>query len=363
MEVCGGQTHAIARWGLERLLPPGLRLLHGPGCPVCVTPASTLETALALALEPGVTLATYGDMLRVPAGAALAPGVPAPSLQTVRAAGGTVQILTSPLQALALAEANPHRQVVWLAVGFETTAPATALLIRQAWERGIGNLSILNAHVRVGPAMALIGADPASRVQGFLAAGHVAAVLGTEELESLERRRQPVVVSGFTAEALLRGVLACVALLERAAGAGDRSPGVVANAYPQVVRPGGNPRAQALLAEVFEPADGVWRGLGLIPSGVLALRPPYRSLEARQRFGLLEPKASEEACSSWCPTTQPESCRSGAVLRGQLRPDDCPSFGKACTPLTPLGAPMVSSEGACAAYYRYRGPGRVEPLP
>ena len=420
MEVCGGQTHAIVRWGLQQLLPPGVRLIHGPGCPVCVTPAVTLAAALALAQERGVILASYGDMLRVPAAAATDPHLPPPTLLTARAAGADVRLLTSPLQALALARAEPSRQVVVLAVGFETTAPATALLVRHVLAEGITNLSLLNAHVRVGPAMQAIAADPASAVQGFLAAGHVAAVLGTSELVALRRRRQPVVVSGFEPLQLLQALEACITLLERGQTA-------VANAYPQVVRAAGNPWARALLQDVFAAADGVWRGLGVIPGGVLSLRPAYRALDARHRFGLPDPlEAIDPRDAAFCgadapganpgdapscapcshpastsgvlacptrsssalgsaglragrspePTPTPlpsrsitptstrfpasssaaaaDPCISGAILRGLATPPDCPWFGSTCTPLTPLGAPMVSSEGACAAYHRYR---------
>jgi hydrogenase expression/formation protein HypD len=422
MEVCGGQTHAILRWGLDQLLPPGLRLIHGPGCPVCVTPAAILDAAIALAGRPELILASYGDMLRVP-------GSDGTSLLEARAAGGDVRLLTSPLQALALARANPDRQVVFLAVGFETTAPATALLARQTLGLGLANLTILCAHSRVAPAMEALlaplpGAGSPSPVQAFLAAGHVCAVLGTEELEGLVARRQlPVVVSGFGPEELLRGVLACVRQLE----AGQAR---LANAYAAVVRPAGNAAARGLLAEVFEPVDRPWRGLGLIPGGGLALAGPFAALEARVRFGLSEaidaaepvqrrsgsatllgcsrprlpadpsgpatpggaaevnrPSASRpeaagstasfsaadppraerpmafdpEACSarsaspqSWPTATAPDPCIAGTILRGLALPSHCPSFGAACTPEHPLGAPMVSSEGACAAYHHYR---------
>lgn len=352
MEVCGGQTHAILRWGLDQLLPADLHLIHGPGCPVCVTPADSLDAAIALALQPGMILTTYGDMLRVPGGSGT-------SLLEARAAGADVRLITAPLQALEIARAHPERQVVFLAVGFETTAPATALLARQSLALGITNLTILTAHVRVAPAMEALlaheadGKDASSRgtvVQGFLAAGHVAAVIGTEELQDLvARRRRPVVVSGFTAEELLRGLLACLRQLE----AGQAR---LANAYGSVVRPGGNREARALLAEVFTVVDRPWRGLGWIPGGGLALRGPFAALEARQRFGL-----ADEA--SVCPEATAGStnpCIAGEVLRGRARPSQCPAFGSACTPEHPLGAPMVSGEGACAAYVRYRaaaGPG------
>jgi hydrogenase expression/formation protein HypD len=341
MEVCGGQTHAIVRWGLDQLLPPGVRLIQGPGCPVCVTPAATIDAALELARREEVILASYGDMLRVPG------SVPGDDLLGVRAAGGAVRLVTAPQEAIALARAHPDRQVVFLAVGFETTAPATALLARQARALGLGNLSILAAHVRVPPAMAAIltSSDPEAaagdRVQGFLAAGHVAAVMGTAELEELANRHGvPVVVSGFEPAHLLRGVLACVRRLE-AGRAG------LENAYGQVVRGKGNPQAQALLAEVFTVVDRPWRGLGLIQGGGLDLAPAFADLDARRRFGLDGLGEEQER----------GPCIAGRILQGRASPEECPAFGRECTPEHPLGAPMVSSEGACAAWFRYRPAG------
>ncbi len=333
MEVCGGQTHAILRWGLDQLLPPGLTLIHGPGCPVCVTPAATLDAALALARRPDVILCSYGDMLRVPGGGG-------DDLLAARAAGADVRLLTAPLQALALARAHPERQVVFLAVGFETTAPATALLLRQARGQGIANLRVLAAHVRVVPAMDAILADPANQVQGFLAAGHVAAVMGTDELEALVARRGvPVVVAGFGPVELLRGLLRCVRLLE----AGTPR---LENAYPEVVRTAGNPAARALLAEVFEPVDAPWRGFGVIAGGGLGLRPAYA------RFAADPPNPGPQAAAAAAGEAAP--CIAARILQGRALPADCPAFATACTPERPLGAPMVSSEGACAAYHRYR---------
>lgn len=349
MEVCGGQTHAIVRWGLDQLLPPGMRLIHGPGCPVCVTPAATIDTALELARRPEVILSSYGDMLRVPGSAS------GDDLLGVRAAGGDVRLLTSPLQAIALARAHPERQVVFLAVGFETTAPATALLARQALALGLENLSLLVAHVRVAPAMAAILADPANQVQGFLAAGHVGAVMGLAELEALvAAQRVPVVVSGFEPLELMAALVACVRQLEVGRAA-------VENAYGQVVRPPGNPAAQRQMAEVFAVVDQPWRGLGVLPGGGLALRGHYRRLDARERFGLSHGEGSVALGAPGVeatPADAPEAavCISGRILRGLASPTDCPAFGQACTPLHPLGAPMVSSEGACAAYHRYRPP-------
>jgi hydrogenase expression/formation protein HypD len=336
MEVCGGQTHAIVRWGLDQLLPPGLCLIHGPGCPVCVTPAETLEDAFRLARQPEVILCSYGDMLRVP-------GSSGDDLLGVRAAGGDVRLLTSPLQALALASRHPGRQVVFLAVGFETTAPATALLARQALAAGITNLSLLVAHVRVAPAMAAILAAEGNQVQGFLAAGHVGAVMGLAELEALVADHQvPVVVTGFEPLDILTGVMRCVEQLE----AGEAR---VQNAYGRVVRQQGNGEAQALLREVFAVVDQCWRGLGVLPQGGLALRAAYQQLDARGRFPMISGTKNMEP-----PVAG--ACIAGTILQGRATPADCPAFGTSCNPEHPLGAPMVSSEGACAAYYRYRPP-------
>ncbi|MFN9548426.1 MAG: hydrogenase formation protein HypD [Cyanobacteriota bacterium] len=338
MEVCGGQTHSIVRWGLDQLLPPDLRLIHGPGCPVCVTPAATIDAAITLARTPGVILCTYGDMARVPGSR---PGV---DLLEARAAGGDVRLLTSPLAALDLARTVPDHHVVFFAVGFETTAPATALLARQALALGLPNLSLLTAHVRVAPAMEAILADPSTAVEAFLAAGHVCSVLGTAELEALvERFQVPVVVTGFEPEDVMAGLCQALELLE--AGRAE-----VANAYSRVVRPRGNPAARALLDAVFMPVDQPWRGLGLIPAGGLALRPPYDILEARRHFSL---PAATDPGEPACPSCE-SACISGAILQGRATPDQCAAFGGACTPDHPLGAPMVSSEGACAAWYRYR---------
>jgi hydrogenase expression/formation protein HypD len=340
MEVCGGQTHAILRWGLDQLLPPGLRLIHGPGCPVCVTPAERIDAALALAARPEVILCSYGDMLRVPGGSALASDPAAVTdLLGARAAGGDVRLLTSPLEALALAQGAPERQVVFLAVGFETTAPATALLLRQARTLELANLSVLLAHVRVAPAMEALLLEPGNQVQGFLAAGHVGAVMGTAELEQLVAgHRVPVVVTGFEPAEVMAGLLRVVQLLEAGTPA-------LANAYGRVVRPQGNGVAQALLEEVFAVVDQPWRGLGTIAGGGLALAPAYRPFDALLRFDL-------PAQAPAAPPANP--CISGPILQGRATPPDCPAFGRACTPEHPLGAPMVSSEGACAAYHRYR---------
>jgi hydrogenase expression/formation protein HypD len=349
MEVCGGQTHAIVRWGLDQLLPQGVRLIHGPGCPVCVTPAATIDAALALARRPEVILCSYGDMLRVPGSRSGGEGAAGAGddLLGVRAGGGDVRLLTSPLQALELARQQPQRQVVFLAVGFETTAPATALLARQALLAGVDNLTLLAAHVRVPPAMEAILAAAGNEVEGFLAAGHVAAVMGTAELEALAaRHRVPVVVTGFEPLDLMRGLAVCLELLEQGTPQ-------VANAYGRVVRQGGNPAARALLEEVFEVVDRPWRGFGLIPGGGLELRGPYRELDALRRFGLRARSAPVGATTTSADDEQ-GVCIAGEILQGRRSPADCPAFGGACTPEHPLGAPMVSSEGACAAYHRYR---------
>lgn len=331
MEVCGGQTHAIVRHGLDQLLPDGLDLIHGPGCPVCVTPVAVLEQAMALASQTGVTLCTFGDMLRVPSGGR--------DLSTVRSAGGDVRVVYSPLDAVAIAAAEPDRQVVFLAVGFETTAPATALAVLDAERRGVPNLSLLVSHVRVPPALEAILSAPGCRVQAFLLAGHVCTVMGTEEYGPLvDRHRVPMVVTGFEPLDLLDGIRRAVRQLEAGGSA-------LENAYGRVVRPEGNPPARQALDAVFEPCDRTWRGIGPIPNGGLRLTDRYRHRDAETRFA---PGGAD--------TPEPSECHSGEVLQGLLRPPDCPAFGTRCTPRTPLGAPMVSGEGACAAYFRYRPP-------
>jgi hydrogenase expression/formation protein HypD len=329
MDVCGGQTHALLKHGLEPALEESLELLHGPGCPVCVTPAAVLDEATELALSPGVTLCSFGDMLRVPGNSG--------SLLQARARGGDVQTVYSPLDAVALAARNPDREVVFLAVGFETTAPATALAILQAHERGLRNFSVLAHHVRVEPAMRTIAGDPASCVQGFLAAGHVCTVTGYEEYHGFVRDTGlPVVVTGFEPLDLLQGLEACVQLLE----AGDAR---VVNAYDRCARPEGNAHARHLIDTVFQVADVPWRGLGVIPNGGLVISPAFSDWDARVRHRLAGADAAEAD----------GECQSGKVLTGRIKPPECPLFGKTCTPETPAGAPMVSSEGACAAYFAY----------
>jgi hydrogenase expression/formation protein HypD len=330
MEVCGGQTHAILAHGLDALIEEAVTLLHGPGCPVCVTPMETLDRALALALLPDVMLCSFGDMLRVPGSHG--------DLLGARARGGDVRVVYSPLDAVRLAAANPKRRVVFLAVGFETTAPAVAVAARSARARGLTNFFLLVSHVRVPPALDAILTAPDTRIDGFLAAGHVCTVMGTSEYEPLVARHGiPIVATGFEPCDVLEGVLLALRQLER----GEAR---IEIQYRRAVQPEGNRAARALLEEVFEISDRPWRGIGIVPEGGLALRGAYRALDAERAFpGLRDVRAVE-----------PAACRAGDVLRGTLRPSQCPQFGAACTPEHPLGAPMVSSEGACAAYYRYR---------
>ena len=328
MEVCGGQTHALLRHGIDQLLPPEISLIHGPGCPVCVTAIERIDQALALAVQPEVILCSYGDMLRVP-------GSDGRDLLSLRAAGADVRVITAPLDVLALAQRHPERQVVFLAVGFETTAPATALLAQHALAAGVSNLRLLVAHVRVAPVLDQLLGDPHCAVQGVLAAGHVCTVMGEAEyVELTARHRRPIVITGFSAEDLLAGILACLRQLEQ----GEHR---LENAYASAVNANGNGAARALLDKVFEPVDTPWRGLGEIRAGGYRLRTPFDQLAV----------APPDQCSS---ETTEDCCPSGLVLQGLLRPNQCPSFGSRCTPETPLGAPMVSSEGACAAYHRYQ---------
>ncbi len=336
MEVCGGQTHAILRHGLDQLIPPQLELIHGPGCPVCVTAAETIDRALQLAALPEVILCSYGDMLRVP-------GTGPSHLLEARASGADVRVVTAPLDVLALARSHPERQVVFFAVGFETTAPATALLAHQAWSSGARNLSLLVSHVRVPPAMEAILAAPEGRVQGFLAAGHVCTVMGSQEYVPIAARYGvPIVISGFEPHDLLEGMLRAVRQLEHGKAR-------VEDAYPRAGAGEGNASARALISQVFTTCDQHWRGLGVLPGSGLCLRPPYDSLDAARRF----PSAARPGTDT-DTDTDTEGCISGLVLQGLARPDACPRFGRGCTPERPLGAPMVSAEGACAAYWRYR---------
>ncbi|MEZ5317998.1 MAG: hydrogenase formation protein HypD [Vicinamibacterales bacterium] len=329
MEVCGGQTHAIVKFGVDELLPPEVTLVHGPGCPVCVTPLELIEKALEIAARPGVIFCSFGDMLRVPG--------QSHDLLTVKARGGDVRIVYSPLDALAIAERHPDREVVFFAVGFETTAPANAMAVIQAANAGVTNFSILVSHVLVPPAMEAILGSPDTRVQGFLAAGHVCTVMGFTEYEPLSRRyRVPIVVTGFEPLDILQGVYMCVKQLEE--GRAE-----VENQYARAVRRDGNVPAQQAVAEVFRVVPRKWRGVGEIPASGLGLRLRYAAFDAEARFGLAD-RTTEE----------PAECISGLIMQGLRKPPDCPAFGTRCTPEHPLGATMVSSEGACAAYYRYR---------
>ena len=330
MEVCGGQTHALLRHGIDQLLPAAITLIHGPGCPVCVTASSRIDQALELAQQPGLLLCTYGDMVRVP-------GSDGRTLLGLRSQGADVRVVTAPLDVLELARRQPQRPVVFFAVGFETTAPATALLAQRTLAEAISNLTLLVAHVRVAPVLEQLLGDPGCAVQGVLAAGHVCTVLGEEGLAELaQRHRRPVVITGFSAAELLRGILLCVRQLEQ----GRHQ---LQNAYRRAVAPAGNPLARAHLQRVFTPIDTPWRGLGTIPAGGYQLQAPYAQL------GVVPPGARSGAE----PQQRHDRCPSALVLQGVLRPNQCPQFGTACTPERPLGAPMVSSEGACAAYYRY----------
>jgi len=332
MEVCGGQTHAILRFGIDHLLPPSLRLIHGPGCPVCVTPAGLIDQAVTLTKRHEVILCSFGDMLRVP-------GHKQGDLLHAKAAGGDVRVVYSPLDALALACREPSREVVFFAIGFETTAPANAMAAHQALTRGVTNFSLLVSQVLVAPAMDFILRAPESQVQGFLAAGHAATVTGVEELEQLcIRHHVPVVVTGFEPVDLLNGILHCVRQLEE--GRAE-----LENAYSRAVRPAGNVSALDMTHRVFEVIDREWRGLGILPASGLGLRFEYSTLDAAKRFHLGQPLNGGDG-----------ECKGGQVMLGTLRPDQCPAFGVRCRPENPLGAPMVSSEGACAAYFRFRGP-------
>ena len=329
MEVCGGQTHAIVKFGIDELLPRGLTLIHGPGCPVCVTPIELIEKALDIAARPGVIFCSFGDMLRVPGRTT--------DLLSVKANGGDVRIVYSPLDAVKLAEQQPAKEVVFFGVGFETTAPATAMAVYRAAKQGLKNFSLLVSHVLVPPAMEAVLTSPQCRVQAFLAAGHVCTVMGYEEYVPLAAQyRVPIVVTGFEPMDILQGILMCVHQLE--SGRAE-----VENQYSRAVRPEGNQPAQQLMREVFEVVPRKWRGVGEIARSGLGLRGDYAAFDAERRFGVAERRIEE-----------PPDCLSGRVLQGQIRPQECPAFGARCTPEHPLGATMVSTEGACAAYYRYR---------
>jgi hydrogenase expression/formation protein HypD len=332
MEVCGGQTHSIVRFGIDELLPPGLELLHGPGCPVCVTPLEMIDRALAIAAKPGVIFCSFGDMLRVPGTRS--------DLFGAKSEGADVRIVYSPLDALEVAQKNPGRQVVFFGVGFETTAPANAMAVREARRRGVANFSMLVSHVLVPPALTALLSSPDCRVDAFLAAGHVCTVMGLDEYGPIAARHEtPIVVTGFEPADLLQGIHMCVAQLEE--GRAE-----VENQYARSARPEGNREAKRVVEEVFQVVPRKWRGIGDIPASGLGLRPAYAAHDAEERFDVGDIVAEE-----------PAECISGLVLQGIKKPSECLAFGTRCKPETPLGATMVSSEGACAAYFRYR---RVE---
>lgn len=329
MEVCGGQTHNLLRYGIDEALEDRVELIHGPGCPVCVTPVEAIDAAQELCRRPHTILASFGDMLRVPGSHG--------SLLKARSDGGRVAVVYSPLDAVELARARPQEQVVFLAVGFETTAPATALAVEQAAHYCLDNFSLLVAHVCVLPAMRILAAAPDRRTAAFLAAGHVCAVTGFADYDEFVRRFQlPVVVTGFEPVDLLEGILAGVRQLEAGVAC-------VENCYGRSVRREGNRAAQLLVEQIYEVADTPWRGFGVVPGGGLKLRTEWQRFDARTRF----------ATRSVAPASVSD-CPAGEVLIGRLKPSDCPHFGTRCTPDSPLGAPMVSTEGACAAYHRYR---------
>ncbi|MBW4621720.1 MAG: hydrogenase formation protein HypD [Cyanosarcina radialis HA8281-LM2] len=329
MEICGGQTHAIVKFGIDELLPSQITLIHGPGCPVCVTPVESIDCAIAIASRPEVIFASFGDMLRVPSSDK--------DLLAVKANGGNIRIVYSPLDALKIARSHPDKQVVFFAVGFETTAPATAMAVYQAAQQKIKNFSLLVSHVLVPPAMEAILASPHNRVRGFLAAGHVCTVMGYTEYEPIAQKYSiPIVVTGFEPVDILQGIYMCVKQLEE-----GRSS--VENQYSRSVRRGGNETAQRLIREVFALCLRNWRGIGEIPASGLGLRDKYAQFDAQRRFKIANHPIAESA-----------ECISGLILQGVKKPHECSAFGDRCTPEHPLGAPMVSSEGACAAYYRYR---------
>jgi hydrogenase expression/formation protein HypD len=329
MEICGGQTHTLMRYGIDTLIPSQVELVHGPGCPVCVTPLEVVEKAIQIASQPDVIFVSYGDMLRVPGSAT--------DLLRVKAAGGDVRIAYSPMEAVKIARANPERRVVFFGIGFETTAPANAMAVFEAKREGLRNFSMLVSHVLVPPAIRLLLESPANRVQGFIAPGHVCAVMGYWEYEALSKQyRVPIVVGGFEPVDLIEAILMLVAQLEEGRAEAE-------NQYARAVTLVGNRIAQKVLLEVFEVVDRKWRGIGAIPQSGFRLRPEFAEYDAERIFGLADATVEE-----------PAECIAAQVLRGLRKPVDCPAFGVRCTPENPLGAPMVSSEGACAAYYQYR---------
>ncbi len=329
MEICGGQTHALMQYGFDDLLPKEIEMVHGPGCPVCVTPLELIDKGIAIAEQKDVIFTSYGDMLRVPGSSK--------DLFSVRAAGGKVKIVYSPIEALQIAQKNPSMQVVFFAIGFETTAPANALSVLKAKELNLKNYSMLVSQVRVPPAIRVILSDPQNRVQGFLAAGHVCSVMGYHEYTPLAQEfRLPIVVTGFEPLDLALGILETVKALES-------HQNVVINAYPRGVIKEGNQKAQEIIAQVYRSCDQKWRGIGKIPGSGWKLNEDFADFDAENRFDVGQIQTKES-----------EICISGLILQGRKKPTDCPAFGTLCTPQNPLGATMVSSEGTCAAYYRYQ---------
>ena len=328
MEICGGQTHAFMQYGLTEMLPNEIELIHGPGCPVCVTSLELVDKAIAIASNPDVIFTSYGDMLRVPGSNQ--------DLFSVRASGGDVRVVYSSIEALRIAEENPNRQVVFFGIGFETTAPANAISVIKANTQKINNYSMLVSHVCVPPALRAILGSPSSRVQGFLGAGHVCAVMGYTEYEPIARQyRTPIAVTGFEPLDLVLGIYETVKMLES-------SVYEVHNAYPRAVTRDGNKAAQSIIEQTLEPCDRNWRGIGEIPMSGWKLKKEYQDFDAELRFNVANIKTKES-----------EICISGLILQGLKKPFECPAFGTLCTPQNPLGATMVSSEGACSAYYRY----------
>ncbi len=328
MEICGGQTHSIMKYGLDQLLPESIELVHGPGCPVCVTSLEMIDKALSIAAQPEVIFTSYGDMLRVPGSVG--------DLFSIRASGGDVRVVYSSLDAIKIAQDNPDKQVVFFAIGFETTAPANAMSVVQAQKLRLENFYLLVSHVRVPPAMEAILGSSTNRVQGFLAAGHVCAVMGYWEYGPIAKNyKVPVVITGFEPLDIAQGILSTVRQLEK--GTWE-----VENAYARVVSYAGNQPAQRMIDQVFEDCDQKWRGIGMIPSSGWQLKPEYKQFDATQRFNVGKITPNESPL-----------CISGQILQGIKKPMECPAFASQCTPEQPLGATMVSSEGACAAYYRY----------
>jgi hydrogenase expression/formation protein HypD len=338
MEVCGGQTHSLVKNGILNMLPPNIHMIHGPGCPVCVTPVGLIDKAVNLAMEHQVILCSYGDMIRVPGSGK--------SLLEAKSLGADVRIMYSPLEAVKIARENPGREVVFFAVGFETTAPANALSVMHAHREKLKNYSILTSHVLVPPAMEAIMSDPDCRVDGFLAAGHVCAIMGISEYYPIvEKYKIPVVVTGFEPVDLLEGILMTVTQLEKGRYA-------LENQYSRVVESNGNLNAIGMIHQVFEVSDREWRGIGNIPHSGYSVKADFSPYDANQKFHIDIIEAHEDP-----------GCLSGDVMKGKIKPDQCPHFGKKCTPVKPLGAPMVSSEGACAAYYHFnQSIGKIVPV-